>query len=109
MRQEPEAESVEPESAVELDGADQSGEAEGRADARADHDSEEDLPELMKLPDVLEEACVNARVLVKVCDLLGLGQPSVEQIPELIRGVWLDHHRSGRPDEYFWEHGGWTE
>lgn len=62
----------------------------------------------MTYPDVIEEACSNARQLNQLCELLGLGQAHNGELPALLEHVITTHphhqlrHTGG---VYFWEHG----
>lgn len=51
---------------------------------------------------VILEACENARRLTRLCELLGLGHPTCQEIPELLEQFEHDHRGDDDP-LYFWE------
>jgi len=78
---------------------------EGKQDPGPDLDTEsmqvtDELDLGSMLPDYITEACDNARALQKLCEVMGLGAPSVTAIPALMHQFHHDHHDE---EPFFWE------
>jgi len=111
MRERSETERTQPAGSDESSGTGDQRE-EGEQDTRPHHDSVDvqEMKDLDDLPglELLTTACQNARLLIEICDLLGLGEPKLSHVPDLIGGVACSqglYEKALHDPPYFWERG----